>query len=123
MSTIITRVGYCPICANEHRPRRGNVFLVYGSFRGKYYTREAMRDGTEGYTPHMFILNRVTKDNICIIETVCCMHGCAVQCKYSTEKHIEVYCVIKDRWETIFMSTPDWNALVLGMKRDKQWQI
>lgn len=123
MSTTITRVGYCPICAQEHRPKKGNTFLVYGTSREGYYVREAIRSGVEGYTPHLFILRKVTIDNVCVISTVCCLHGCSVDCRYSTEKHTLVYCVIENKWETIFMSTRDWNSLLLHMKRDKQYTL
>lgn len=121
MSTVICRTGYCQECANRHRPHKGSLFLAYGSHRGGYYVREASTDGTLGFVPHLFILKQVTKEMICIVSTVCCLYDCGVEKIVKSGKTF--YSVKKESWKTIFMSTADWNNLLLNMKGDKQYQL
>lgn len=121
MSTIICRVGFCKACFDANRPHKDSVFLVYGSYREKYYARTAMRSGTRGYTPHLFILNHVTKANVCVVEKVCAMCGCGVE--YRPSKAGMVYGVIPDKWAVDYFSIADWNALLMDMKRDRQYTL
>lgn len=121
MSTIICRVGFCKACFDASRPHRNSIFLVYGSYREKYYARTAMRNGTCGYTPHLFILKQVTKDNVCVVEKVCAMCGCGVE--YRQSKAGMIYGVISDKWEVTYLEIKDWNALVTDMKRDVQYHV
>lgn len=79
-----------------------------------------MRDGTAGFTPHLFILNQVTKDHVCIVSMVCSMYDCGVE--KITRKEKCLYGVKQDSWQTIFMPIEDWNALVT-FKREKQYQV
>lgn len=122
MSTVITRVGFCPACKAAHRPFRGEAFLVYGSYRGGYYVREATRAGIEGYTPHLFILESVARNGTCTVSTVCAMHGCSVEYRFSKQDSKMMYGVIPDKWERIELSTGDYNALLM-YRRDPYFTI
>lgn len=122
MGTVITRTGYCPQCAAENRPWKGNLFLVYGTYRGGYYVRVATRNGIKGYSPCLFILKRVGNTGYCEIETACCMHGCSVEYRHSKEEHKMVYGVRPDAWKSILMPISEWNALTT-YRRDEQYFI
>lgn len=120
MKTIICRTGFCPVCEASHRPHKGSLFLAYGSHRGAYYVREAMKDGIQGFVPHLFILNKVTEDHICVVSTVCCCYDCGVE--RTTRNGQNFYSVKEDAWKTVFMTVPDWNALTM-YKRIEQYQV
>jgi len=122
MTTIICRTGWCSQCFEAHRPQKGNYFLVYGQYRGGYYAREAMRSGISGYVPCLFMLDQVTKDGICVVSTVCCIHGCGIEYRHSKTDHKMVYGVIPDRWKTIYLPIADWNGLVM-YKRDPFYMV
>lgn len=122
MGTIITRTAFCPVCERENRPWKGTLFLVYGSYRGDYYVRAAMRSGTVGFTPHLFILKKVGNNKMCEIETICAIHGCGIEYRHSKDQHKMVYGAIPSKWKTIFLPVADWNALI-RLKRDNQFYI
>lgn len=122
MQSVITRTAFCPECERSHRPWKGLKFLCYGTYRDGYYVREATRDGISGYTPHLFILERVGTDGNCTVASVCSMHGCAVEYRHSKADRAMVYGVIPDRWERVTMTIPDWNAL-LSNRRDPQYTV
>lgn len=112
MSTVICRTSFCPGCEKVQRPHRHSVFLAYGSYRGKYYQREATRSGIAGYTPHLFVLKQVTTHNVCIVSMICAMKHCGV-----SDTGVDDM-----QWKTIFLSIADWNALVSN-KRDPQYTV
>jgi hypothetical protein len=117
--TIITRVGFCEKCAQARRPKEGNLFLVYGSTSNSYYVAIAEDNSFmyNGYTPHVYILEKVV-DGICHIHSHCSMNGCDVD--VGKGKKLEYsYSVIGGKDEK--MTIADWNALV--MYRDKDYAI
>jgi hypothetical protein len=122
MSITICRVGFCKACFDAKRPYRGAEFVVYGSFRKSYDTRKAMRPGTIGYTPHIFVKHDHSKGDICTISKVCCMCGCGCSYRLSADNKVMLLRPVVDKWEIIFMPMSDWNALV-DLKRDRQYHL
>lgn len=122
MATIICRPGFCQACYDAHRPHRDSIFLAYCSHRQKYCAKTSTRSGVIGFTPHIFILHTVTRDNICVVDKICSMHGCGVGERPSKNGGF-LYGAIPDKWETTYMSIKDWNALLLLMKRDPQYHL
>jgi hypothetical protein len=118
MGTVISRVGYCGLCASQGRPHKGSLFLVHGTYRDAYYVREAMRDGIRGYVPMTYILQKVCRDGTCVVHFACGMHGCGVE--YDSQKRS--YSVNMMSWKVCHISISDWNALV-GYRRDAQYQV
>jgi len=49
----ITRTMFCPNCNAHGRPKKGDVFVVYGSTRQNFFVRKCHQDGVRGYTPHL----------------------------------------------------------------------
>ncbi len=122
MSSVITRTAFCPECEKSHRPWKGIRFLCYGAHRDGYYVREALGSGVSGYTPHIFILEKVGTDGRCTVASVCSMHGCSVEYRHSNADRAMVYGIIPDRWETVTMTIADWNAL-RRYRRDPQYAV
>lgn len=121
--TIITRIGFCPVCAELERMKAygkldqeefGDQFLVYGSTG--WHFREAKRNSPYwGFTPHIY--QGKTFENNVIVKINCAVYGCgSIIGKGADGKH---YLVIdpKKTIRSIF-TIQQWNALVLY----KDWQ-
>ena len=65
--TSFTRVGFCQECKDNHRPKSGNLFVALGA-SGNYHIYVAGSRNTEGYTPHIYIIDKVLDDNEKILD-------------------------------------------------------
>lgn len=122
MSTIICRVGFCKACFDAKRPYRGMEFVVYGSFRKSYDTRKALRPGTVGYVPHIYVLQDHSKKDLAIVSKVCCVCGCGSAYRLSADRKVMLLRPNPDKWEITFMPMSDWHAL-MDLKRDRQYTL
>ncbi len=119
MSTIITRVGYCPICAKQKRPHTGNIFLAYGSHQNCYHIREAMRIGYYGFTPHIYKVIKYERD-IIVADVACGMYECDVDRRIEDERWF--YYVKSEVWQRQEFPLISWNSLVL-YKQDSLYSV
>lgn len=108
MSTIITRVGWCDICANSRNPRTGQKFLAYGSTHHSYHVLEAERNGQIGFVPHIYKLEKKIGDNL-VIFRCCGMYGCGVERKWEKSGYWFYY---PKEWKREIWTVAQWEALV-----------
>jgi len=111
MTQIISRLGYCQLCANSRKPRTGQEFLAYGSTSQKYKVLEANRNGMIGYVPHIY-KGKVNGENV-IVEKSCAMRECGVDKKLKEDgagKYWEYY-VVEFKREIWTLDT--WSALIV----------
>jgi len=112
---IITRVGYCPLCARNHEPKGGHLFLAHGTTSNRYKVVEADHNGRIGFTPHIY-KGKLFENNV-IVEIACSMYGCG--CDKRLEKDVWFF-FIKE-WRKEVWSIERWKALVLY--HDKNYEI
>lgn len=120
MKTIICRIAFCPICEKEHRPWKDNIFLNHSFIKG-YFVQKAIQNGTAGFTPHLFILERVIGSD-CVISAICSIYGCGVEYRTSNNGQKMVYGTTPEKWQKFYLPIKDWNALV-SYKNDPQFAI
>jgi len=111
MRVEITRTAFCPFCFKEQRPQAGELFLAKGKGKTSFIVHEVevlVRSRDYGYTPHLFILNKLEGDKIFATQT-CLMMGCGVTYKYNNQNKPEI---IFTRYTGIALSIIDWNTLV-----------
>ncbi len=109
--TTITRIGFCPRCANAERPKTDQPFLVYGSKKG-WHVRFAKRTSYPGFTPHLYCLIKKIGDNV-VYKERCCMNECTMDIYWDPEQHKNDWQLYKGMWVRGMMSLIHWNGLVL----------
>lgn len=117
--TTITRVGFCPKCAKESRPRTGQAFRAFGSSRNKYFVAEAARSGLPGFVPFIYKMDKLLGENV-ILHRICSMDECGAH--WEKENGVWKIYPNHDRWERLVYSLTTWNALVL-YKHDPMYLI
>jgi hypothetical protein len=107
----ITRVGFCPECFKEARPKTGQSFLAIGSSSGTFVALRAIRNGRRGFTPHLYLLSNPIGDKY-YFHSMCCMCGCG---SYLQEEEGKKFlCLDENKWTPRQEITlKNWNALVL----------
>lgn len=110
MANIITRIGYCPICANLRNPRTGQQFLAYGSTHHEYHILEAQRNGCIGYVPHIYKA-KVIGSNV-VVEKSCAMYGCGVDRRWEKRGGYEYWFYFVKGFKKEMWTLETWNALV-----------
>lgn len=111
MKTTISRVAYCRTCHDAGRPKTDNVYAVKGSRGWHVHIVEyaAPHTNPEGYTPHIFQLDKVVDGNVYFTKT-CGMHTCGV---YVTPKEeSDKYSIGFLNQEKGVMTIANWNSLV-----------
>lgn len=107
--TMITRVGYCPICAREQRPKTGQQFIVFGDRSKSFKGVRAVRNGNRGFTPHIYEFHRMIDNTIYFTKT-CCMNGCGAY--LTTERDRQFIYLDDEKQEEGYSTIKNWNYLV-----------
>ncbi len=107
--TIITRVGFCPKCFKEARPKTGQEFIVFGATSQAFIGERALRNGKRGFTPHIYEFERLIGKTVYYLKT-CCMCGCGA-CIVKDEERKLIY-LDEEKTEEFYIPLNDWNALV-----------
>lgn len=109
--TTITRVGFCPECFKEARPKSGQSFLTVGSTSNSFIALRAVRNGKRGFTPHLYLLSKAIDDKF-YFHSLCTMCGCG---SYLGEEEGKKYlCLDETKWSPRKEITlTNWNALVM----------
>lgn len=107
---IITRIGYCPFCANTRNPRTGQEFLAFGSSHNEYHVLEAQRNGSIGYVPHIY-KGKINGTNV-IVEKSCAMFTCGVDRKLKHSNGLKYYYYFVKEFKREIWTLETWNALV-----------
>jgi len=113
----VTRVGYCPHCANSRSPRTGQQFIAFGSTSNEYHVLEAIRNGMIGYTPHIYKA-KFRNDGKVNIQKSCGMYECGVDRQWRGSYW---YYYVKEFTHEVW-TLETWNALVL-LKHDQFTQM
>lgn len=112
MSTIISRVGYCPECAKNGSPKTNQPFLVFGSSSNALKAMRALHNGRKGFVPTFYKLRKV-QDNKIFYQTCCGVCGIY---PYS-EDDKNWLAIDEEQWSGWKKTTLDnWNNLVLRWK-------
>lgn len=107
----ITRLGYCEICAKEHRPKTGQEFLVQGSSHGKMKIMSALRIGTAGFVPHLYTITGYdTIYRKVYYQKLCCMAGCGTYTEDTGNAH-KMF-TRENQWSAVIVTSErNWDAL------------
>lgn len=117
MATTITRVSFCPECFKRNRPRADQLFLVHGSTCNQFHIKDAMKNGTRGFTPHIVELLKVDGENV-IYRKACGMNHCDTEIYFSNgDFNFEI-----QRWSRGIIPLNQWNAWVM-YKHDTNYEI
>ena len=116
--TTITRIGLCPKCKREGRPKSGDDFIVMGGKSNKYKVLTANCTGKSGYTPHIYQLIKVFEKNV-YFQKICSMDGCGLYID-QTGKDI-TFAFNLNEWSYETITVENWNALV--MLKDTGYEI
>lgn len=108
--TMITRVGFCPKCFKEARPKVGNFYIVFGTTHQTYVGMKALNNGRKGFTPHIYQFDRLEGKTV-YYSKICCMVDCGAYLAKQKDKTF-VY-LNDDLWEDEYTPINNWNALVL----------
>lgn len=114
--TIITRVGFCPLCALSNAPKTGQHFLAYGSTSKAYHVMEAENFGRIGFVPHIY-KGKINGANV-IVEISCAMYPCGAD---RQKEETGLFYFIK-QWRREIWTIERWNSLVI-YKHDQQYEI
>lgn len=107
--TMITRVGFCPKCFKETRPKTGNQFIAFGGKSNTFKGMTALHSGRKGFTPHIYEFQRLEGKTI-YYSKICCMVGCGA---YLAEQKDKKFIYLNDDLCIDgYMDIDDWNALV-----------
>lgn len=80
MEEVLSRTMFCPYCNANNRPKKGNIFIVWGYDRKKLYIRKAHQDGISGFTPHILCFDKsIATLNGIYFEYSCGMNGCGIE--------------------------------------------
>lgn len=104
--TSFTRVGFCQECKDNHRPKSGNLFVALGA-SGNYHIYVAGSKNTEGYVPHIYIIDKVLDGNV-IYHKICCMHNCGIS---TVNKISNKFSFDERAWSKHILPIKEWNAL------------
>lgn len=117
MSTIVSRVGYCPACAKNGSPKTNEPFLVIGSTSNEYILLYALHNGRNGFVPTFYRLYKVVDDKV-YFQKLCGVCGF-----YSYVKNRKRFVtLIEDNWSGLFKtSLTNWNALILYKHDEMFW--
>jgi len=109
--TTITRIGFCPICAKEHRPYSDAIFLAFGTSHPEYKVLTAgdCSHRQYGYVPHIYKLKKVIGNGDVVIQKSCAMYECGVECDHTNGVN---FFYVKN-WTQEVWNLETWNALVL----------
>lgn len=118
MSTMISRVGFCPRCYKEGRPKTAQPFVVVGK---NFHVLEASHIGKQGFTPHFYVLIKSIGENI-VFEKLCGMHRCGVDIWWDKTNQKHCFTLDKYKFDRGIMTLKDWNSLVL-YKHDFDYEI
>jgi len=112
-TTTITRIGFCPDCFAEKRPKTNQKLLLMGSTTGELKAVLAVRNGRTGFVPHLYRLRKVINDKV-FYQKVCCICGHYQEEDEDGKKYL---CLDETKWSGwIKTSLTNWNALVLRWK-------
>lgn len=104
----MTRVGYCPVCDENQRPKRGQLYIY---LNGDSWEAEAIGNTTRGITPHLYLLIRAN-ENFVYYKKICLMVGCGV--KSETIDNKQALSIDENKMSGIIKTTTaNWNALVM----------
>ena len=108
--TMVTRLGFCPKCFSEKRPKTNEQFLTIGTTSGVFKPKVALRNGRTGFTPHFYALKKVQGNKV-YFQSMCAMEGCGT---YLYEEHRKTYLGIDEskwsNWKATSLN--NWNSLV-----------
>lgn len=119
--TVMTRVGYCPVCAEKQRPKRGQLFLY---FSNDEYNIGSLSKNEIGITPHLYILIK-TDNKFVYYKSICLMDGCGT--KREKEDNREWLLIDETKISGLQKTTiKNWNALVMlkdywNEEVEKEW--
>lgn len=106
----MTRVGYCPDCAKERRPKRGQLFIFVLDDGGSEL--RLLMHPTVGIAPHLYTCVDVVGQTV-KYQSVCAVIGCGVTRVESLEEG-QPDCFAYDMYSEVReMPLREWNALVL----------
>lgn len=108
MATIITRIGYCPLCALADSPKSNQKFLVHGSSSNSFRVLQARWHGIPGMCPHIYKLDKIIGNRDVVIYKSCAMYPCGVT--KTTDAQGDFYYVKEYKREVWTLEC--WNALV-----------
>ncbi len=118
----ITRIGFCKKCEKSRSKRRleGDLFLLFMGTSQLYSVATVEEDKFihQGFTPHIFTLERI-ENNVHIVKSICCMDGCGVDITNIIRTLEYSYKILNSR--TIIMSKERWTGLV--EYKDKNYYI
>lgn len=106
--TMITRVGFCPKCFKEARPKVGNFYIVFGATSKSYVGMRALNNGRKGFVPTIYELQRLEGKTI-YYSKICCMVDCGAYLS-NQDGHTFVY-LNDDLWVDEYTTIENWNAL------------
>lgn len=120
--SLITRIGFCQRCYDNHSPHDDQLMLLYGTHGYHVDNAHPKRIPAHpiGYTPHLYKFMR-TQGNIVIAKTVCCINGCDVKLTRLPDNKYE-FLILDSKWKEVDMLICDWNALQ-KYKRDNDFII
>jgi hypothetical protein len=107
--TMITRVGFCPKCFKEARPKTGDFYITFGATSKTYKAMRALNNGRKGFVPTIYQFQRLEGKTI-YYSKICCMVGCGAYLA-KQDKQTFVY-LNDDLCIDGYMDIDDWNALV-----------
>ena len=107
---MITRLGFCPKCFKEARPKLGNFYITFGGTSQSFIAMRALNSGRKGFTPHIYEFQRL-EDKTIYYSKICCMVGCGAYLA-EQDKHTFVY-LNDDLWVDEYTHIDNWNSLVL----------
>jgi hypothetical protein len=109
--TVMTRVGYCPVCAEKRRPKRGQLFLYLANGTNEEYDIGSLSKVEIGITPHLYILIK-TDGKFVYYKSLCLMDGCGTKREKDDKK--EWLMVDETKVSRLQKTTiKNWNALVM----------
>jgi hypothetical protein len=89
---IITRIMFCPVCAELQMPKVGNIVIPFGQSNQRYHPFAIKKDQnvTEcGFTPHIIKvagLHYTDREELVKFDKSCCMNGCGLEIHFSDSK-------------------------------------
>jgi len=109
--TVMTRVGYCPVCAEKQRPKRGQLFLYLANGTNEEYDIGSLSKVEIGITPHLYVLIK-TDGKFVYYKSLCLMDGCGT--KHEKEGNQEWLLIDETKVSGLLKTTiKNWNALVM----------
>lgn len=111
MGLVITRVWFCHLCNERHRPTQGERFVVKGRTHETvtvHTVTRVVQKNDKGFTPHLIEIlkfNRV--QSMVHIRVICAMEGCGISI-VEREKYYDI--TIERVIETDMLLTT-WNEL------------